>query len=47
MGELLPPHGNYRELRSYQQAEILYDDRGCPVLIHTTPRSFGDRLGNP
>ena len=25
MSELLPAHGNYRELRSYQQAEIIYD----------------------
>lgn len=23
--KLLPPHGNYRELRSYQKAEIVYD----------------------
>jgi four helix bundle suffix protein len=22
---LLPPHGNYRELRSYQKAEVIYD----------------------
>jgi four helix bundle suffix protein len=24
-GRLLPPHGNYRELRSFQKAEIVYD----------------------
>ena len=22
---LLPPHGNYRELLSYQKAEVIYD----------------------
>jgi four helix bundle suffix protein len=24
-GRLLPPHGNYRELRSFQKAEMVYD----------------------
>ena len=40
MGELLPPHGNYRELRSYQRAEILYD-----LTFHFCERflSRGDR----
>ena len=39
--QLIPPHGGYRELQSYQMAEIVYDatvafcDRFIPRRSHT------------
>ena len=37
MAELIPPHGGYRELKSYQNAEIVYD----------ATVAFCDRFVNP
>ena len=42
----LPPHGNYRQLLSYQKAEVVFDItfRFCQRLLQKSDRTFDQML---